>query len=507
MRSKHFLAFVAASVSFAALSTGCGSDDSGTGGAGTTTTASSTASTTASTSDATSSSDTTSVTSTTSTGTVDDGNNSFDTAETIDLNSGVTAELDTPDLDVDYYKFTGTKGMPIAFLTDAKPDDDPYADGYMDLVITIFDSSKTQIAQNDDPFPRDTQDSKLYTVLPEDGDYYIKVEEFCETDLSGGNCPADYFDGIFEYGYAVNVFQIDGVDDMGSPFFPSYTKHGEPANEDPTSATAFLYTPVDAADPTQGYYSTIAQGNFDVAGDTDFYAVDFPDGLEGLFDPLYSVVASVAVAPGGTSGSGSTSDVGLITLWNNDGSVKIAEIDASKLDGSGFPPDLTPPVTLGQTYILQVSRASGGGANDFYFASHSGTQYSNQPEVETTNENDTAPETLDSADGLRYFIAGTLLANGDMVDRFKFDSSGGSTMTVSCGAQRSGSGLRGFKFEVLDNNGNLIPGGDSIIEDDATDVNIVDIAVAGAAELKITAASQDAMVKSNFYRCGLSLTP
>jgi hypothetical protein len=95
----------------------------------------------------------------------------------------------------------------------------------MDLVITIFDSSKTQIAQNDDPFPRDTQDSKLYTVLPEDGDYYIKVEEFCETDLSGGNCPADYFDGIFEYGYAVNVFQIDGVDDMGSPFFPSYTKH------------------------------------------------------------------------------------------------------------------------------------------------------------------------------------------------------------------------------------------------------------------------------------------
>ena len=56
-----------------------------------------------------------------------------------------------PKNDYDYYKFTGTAEQALSILTEAKPNDDPYATGYADLVITLYDENEVRIAENDDP--------------------------------------------------------------------------------------------------------------------------------------------------------------------------------------------------------------------------------------------------------------------------------------------------------------------------------------------------------------------
>ena len=103
-----------------------------------------------------------------------------------------------------------------------------------------------------------------------------------------------------------------------------------------------------------------------------------------------------------------------------------------------------------------------------------------------------------------YFIEGNL--GVDDVDIFKFDvpASMKDRISVACGAQRSGSGLRGFKAELLDDVGAAIAGGMGT-ETAQADLLIQNVPVPDVALLhvKLTAASQAADVTGDFYRCGL----
>jgi hypothetical protein len=483
----------------AGLASGCGDDggDTGSGGSG------GSGSTTATTADTTTSTATTTTADTTTStgtgGTEDDGNNSFDTAEDATIGEQVEGELDPPDTDVDFYKFEGAAGQVIGIFTNSKPDDDPYNDAYPDLVITLFDANQQQIAQNDDPFPRNTQDSQLYTILPADGTYYVKVEEYCEWQPD--TCPPDYFDAISETAYAVLVAELDLTTD-------GVVVDTEP-NDDGATATMMTYAPVDGQ--LGSYYLTLVVGDFASDTDQDWYSVHLPADID--LGGATEAVIQASTYPSGPEGNGSSSGVGLMTLIDPATGDIWAQADAST--GS----ELSPPAMLDMDYFLTVEPPAGGsiGATPFYFINHNGTAFLNEPEAEAidaTGMNDTKDmaegplsENAQDDGSTSFFMQGRLPGGTD-VDVFRIDlpSPGSQVLTIACGAQRSGSGLRGLKFTLLDASGNTISGGQSPSEDATTNLVLQDVdpGAADTVYVKIEAASQDTMVKSDFYRCGMN---
>src|SRR5512132_1602821 len=198
MRSKNFLGLCPVVGSFAAagMVTGCGGDSttststtggggSGDGGSGGSTTTTTTTGVTAS---ATSTGTTTSSTGTGG-GT---GNHDFATAVDVDVNPAANTEGELADADTttDYYKFSGKAGQRITVIVNAQSLD-PNGDGkdpsIVDVVVTLFDANKTQIAQNDDSWPRFSTDAQAFTVLPADGDYYLAIAS-CNTVFPTGGC-------------------------------------------------------------------------------------------------------------------------------------------------------------------------------------------------------------------------------------------------------------------------------------------------------------------------------
>ncbi|NIR36690.1 MAG: hypothetical protein GWO04_14375, partial [Actinobacteria bacterium] len=109
--------------------------------------------------------------------TTGDGNDSFDTADAIELGTPVEGAVIDPAGDQDFYSFTGAADQWVIISTDANPDDDPEM---VDTVLTLYDSSMTQIAENDDSIPRFNTDSEIITRLPAAGTYYVVVQEFSD---------------------------------------------------------------------------------------------------------------------------------------------------------------------------------------------------------------------------------------------------------------------------------------------------------------------------------------
>src|SRR5262249_3732294 len=117
------------------------------------------------------------------------GNHSFSTATVITVNAppelGV---LPDPLTSQDYYEFTGTAGERIAVVGRAKLlGSDPFSPDVLGLTVTLYDANQQQIAFQDDPFPRTSNDPTLYTVLPSDGLYYVRVED-CNAWSAAGTC-------------------------------------------------------------------------------------------------------------------------------------------------------------------------------------------------------------------------------------------------------------------------------------------------------------------------------
>jgi hypothetical protein len=500
MRYRHFLALFAATLALGAA-TGCGNNGGtgGSGGSGATGGAGGSGGTGGSTTTTTKTNTTTSTTSTTTSSTATgDGNESFDQAVeiTVDDMTGVQADLDPVATDVDYFKFTGKKGQAIFIATDSKPNATPFDPSYPDLVITVYDANKNQYAQDDDPFPRSTQDSSLPTVLPADGTYYIKVEEFCHSDLAMGKCPPDYFDNITNTGYAIGISTLD-------PAQPGNVNEKEP-NDDAATAGKMTYAPVQGK--TGQYYLTLTWGDFK-AGDKDFYLMHIPKDVTMALQPNTRTAGGAAFYPAGISGDGASTSAVLVDFIDPMDMSVVAEIDASK--GA----QAEPPLQADKDYLIVVN-GTNMGANPFYFFNHS-VGGSNPLEAEGAAQgvNDTMPEVLpkpqNNMDGTySYFIEGNLPQGGAEkdVDEFQVDTKGLATVSVACGAARSGSGLQGFKITVL--NG-ATPVGTGT-EGADKDLVLQSLAVpAGATNLvvKLEATGQSPTVKSDFYRCGIHFAP
>lgn len=495
MASKHFFKWMIAGASFAALAGACADDididPPGTGGAGGTTSSTTTAT------------GTTTTTTTTTTGTggsggsggvPDDGNNSFATAATLTVNGGgVMADLDPLDTDRDFFVFDGTAGQVISVATDAKPSDMPDAADSPDLVITLFNEAEQQIAQNDDTVSGLIQDSLLYTILPTTGKYYVRVEEFCASDLATQPCPDNYYAAITDKTYLIGVGSIDDAE------------NGNVRDEE-GQITPMEYEPTG----TPGaYFASLVYGDFVDAADSDVYSFNLPDDI---------VVGSrllghAEIQASGVDGNGSTTSPGIVQFVNPLTMEVVAEVDA------GLGGELSPPLDPLVDYQLVVTHPGGAdpvGTTAFYFLLHrAGDSNPVEAEVGTgVNDSVVTSETL-AASGESYFTEGDLLPAGPLdaedQDYFSVDVPPGMTkFSISCGGQRSGSGLRGLKASVLKGSDGLAVAGATATESEVADLLLQNAAVPAnetSLVVKIEAASQSATVTSAFYRCGFHFNP
>ena len=522
MRSKHFLGLLlVAGTAVAAVSSGCGGDvetgaggNGGEGGTDTTTTTGTTMTT-----------GTSMTTGTGGTGGMGgmgacaddkDGNCDFDTAEEIEFNAeSLAADLEPVDQDEDFYTFEGKAGQALFIYTDAKPADDEYSKEYADLVITLYDESGKRVAENDDPTASRSNDSELYTILPADGKYYLRVEE-CSTWAAQNNFPdtscAPAGD-ILNTGYELSILELD-------PAFPFVTIEDKAMDiADPASAAALKYAP----SMTPGLYiPSMAAGFYTDAMDKDYYSFKIPvddpatpggegikltaaERLVGYFDFLPGGNPA-AMAPGDVA-NGSTAPLGLISIVDPMTMTTVAQVDGQL----SF--DMAPPLEVGKEYLLQVSAPASGGdfaGNPFYFVLHSGGG-SNPVEKELTagqppnNTALTAETLVQVMSQPSYFVDGDITAAPADLDYFKVSVPQGlKLVSLVCGSQRSGSGLTGFKATILGPDGTTtVKTGTETAKDE---LFLPQIPVPnGATELyvKLEAAGQNPMVTSSFYRCGI----
>src|SRR5512132_1601540 len=82
---------------------------------------------------------------------VSDGNDDFATAEKLSVGAPIEAFLE-PWSDQDFYVFQGSKGQALALSIKAQ--EVPFDPHAIDTALTLFDASKSRIAENDTPLPR-----------------------------------------------------------------------------------------------------------------------------------------------------------------------------------------------------------------------------------------------------------------------------------------------------------------------------------------------------------------
>jgi hypothetical protein len=432
-------------------------------------------------------------------GIMNDMNNSCDEAKEIPVvTDGMVDQPDVgqgqivPESDYDYYKFPGKKGQVISIYTDAKPSMDPFADGYADTVVTLFDPNKQQVAENDDPIPRTTQDAVLHTVLPADGTYCIRIGDFCQWSKEFKNEPCPTPQVITLPNYLVYVIQLDDAE-------PDVVNEMEAKIE---------YNPVPMQ--TGQYYATVVHGTFDAGDDVDVFEFTPPADLM-IMDGRKT--ADFYVFPTGSKGNGSSAPTGLAWVTEKGQTTRLSQIDATKLDET-FGMNLQWAFDPAKTYEVHVQGAGGmPGANPFYFVMHS-IGGSNPLEMNEAGNN-TTPEPLTqqmTTGGVGYYVAGNITAPGATgdVDQFSVDIQGVPTnykMSAVCAGKRIGAGLQNLKATLLKGSNKAELG-------NATETDLENALIGGmmglgfpmgekSVILKVEAGAQDANVTGTHYQCAV----
>jgi hypothetical protein len=172
-------------------------------------------------------------------------------------------------------------------------------------------------------------------------------------------------------------------------------------------------------------------------------------------------------------------------------------------------------------YLVVRHPGMTAGANDFYFLSH-GRSGSNPVEANDVANNgllnaEALEATPNSSGGQSYFVDGQILVAGGDEDNFKLAIPDGVDDTwrisVSCGAQRLGSGVRNLTVQVLDGTG-ASPGADYTgTEAEDKDLLLEDLAIPPGGmdnSVYVRISDEDVQgvtVTSRFYRCGFHFSP
>jgi hypothetical protein len=444
-----------------------------------------------------------------------DGNDSFAEAIELTVGEGLLGEFDPAATDVDFYSFNGSAGDAVLIQTDAKsgilgvgPGTDPFIEGYADLVVELYDEAEQLIATNDDPIPRNTQDSRLVTILPATGKYYLKVSEFClswDQGPMGRDCYSD-LDESGEYGIAVSVL---------NPADNSNIEEVEGANPTP-----WEYEP--NTDAGAGlYFASVGWGNFSAAADSDPFSFNTPDdvdlevGTPALFTGRLN--ATFDFFPSGTTGNGSAADPGVVRVINATTMAVVAELDVAAVMDPTFGATIDVPVDAATDYVLEFNGEPGSTFGDGYF-------YFTWGSIGPANpvENDpmfalggAGNETLVDADGMyeqantdmdmstSWFIEGDIDSATD-VDFYLVPVTGDPLLSAFCSGINSGSGLT-VTASLVDDTGALLPGATATetLNQMGFLANVAAPAT-GDVYLKIERGAQSPTVTGTYYRCGVS---
>jgi Bacterial pre-peptidase C-terminal domain len=418
-----------------------------------------------------------------------DGNDDFATAEKLTVGASIDAYLE-PWSDLDFYVFQGAKGQAISFSIKAQ--EVPFDPRTIDTALTLFDASKTRIAENDQPVPRSSDDAQLFTILPADGTYYLRVAECWTWSSDTSACAKPKVK--LSTAYTLRVVDL-------SVAAPGVVADPEKGN-DVASAAAVTY----AAAPEKGARPlAVVYGRFDAADDVDVYSFEIPPDLVTVA-PGARLVGTEWLLREGPDGDGATTPVGKVYITTQaDPTKRLAQIDGG--DFGGYGSRLWPPLDSGVPYYLFIEHPGAPlGANDFYVDLHGAN--SSRPLEQADIENDAAatPEALVVVEDGSFYIEGDIGSAAADVDHFSFDVAGqaGKTVTASCISQRAGSGLLGFEVDLIDA-ATLTP---LAIVKETPQTNAYTQAIPvpdGASKmiLKLSAAAQDPAVSGTFYRCGV----
>jgi hypothetical protein len=427
-------------------------------------------------------------------------------AETLKLTGSDTelaGTLDDPAKSACYYKLTGVKGAYFYVVTTAKTGSDPFDATYVDTVVTLLDGNQQPIATNDDPTPTTGNDAELFTRLPADGTFYVKVTE-CHAKADPSRCgPAS---SITHKGFTVQALLLM----QGGASSPQYTfavADVEP-NETSDSAIAIPYVK-----GTAGYAPSVILGLFESTTDVDVYTIKLPaDSPVGVGQRALGYAIPL---PWGANGNGSSAPLGKIWIVDPaDASHHLAELDASQGEPIG---KLSPPLKLDTAYYLYVTRAAGtAGSNEFYYVVHEAMR-SNPLESDESGgpKNDTvataeALSATSASNPNAYYIEGDLSTATD-VDYFSAAVPTGltkNTVNLSCGSQREGSGLRGLRGTVFRSDGTTLLAADSAATESATDRLLLQSLPLGTETSKVVlkleaTQARDANITGTYWRCAL----
>lgn len=404
--------------------------------------------------------------------TTGDGNDSFDTATPATLGTAIEDGVIDPAGDLDYYSFEGEAGQWIAITTSANPDDDPEM---VDTVLTLFDSSMTQIAENDDSIPRTDTDSEIFTRLPSAGTYYVLVQEF-------STWADDTPEGMESFAYELLIAEID-------PDAVAVTLDAE-GGDDVGSAQTLRYN-VSA----NGDFGLLI-GELRDGSDVDVFSFNVSDSKPF---PRFTVL------PSGSDGNGSSAMPSAVWVTDAAGTEIIGRIDPSALQ------DLSPGVPTGE-YRLWVEHGGSAGANDFYTLKAFRFTSDNPPEMnDTLNDVAATAETLtledDDEDGIFTAFVLAQVGDGD-TDFFSIDvTDAAHVVSVFCGSRSAGSGVIDLEAALTDATGVTLI--DSATESATEGLALEEVAVsaAGTHLVRLTKDSQDGEVTGTWARCGVAVGP
>ncbi|AUX47291.1 uncharacterized protein SOCE26_088090 [Sorangium cellulosum] len=397
----------------------------------------------------------------------------------------------------DYYSFRARKGQAVYLDIDTVSASLRQRE-HIDTVLTLFSPDGTQIAENNDSIGLLELESTLYTILPEDGEYCLRVADcFAFYERPEEHCSG--LPGRRVTGYDLTVAaMIDGPNDP-------MTSDRESSDES-SAATPVGYLEV------QGQYSLSAiWGTFRDPADVDVFSFAVPDDFEQAAVGT-RMSADFYIMPSGPEGSGSTAPTGKVTI------VDPAEPDVplAEIDGAGST-HLMAPIELGEEYWLVVRRGSGAiGDNEFYVITH----YANDGPPLEMEQGAGANDTPKTAEPLKTSstspdlpidniarVEGDLVAAPEDIDVFRVEVPPDmGWVSAMCEVRHVGSGLRDFKASLLTEDGDLIAPLATSHEEAHEPTRIRQTPLGGARSLllKVEAGSQDPAVKSAFYRCAVN---
>ena len=397
---------------------------------------------------------------------------------------------------VKYYSFDGSKGQALALFTFAQRSDKSAAfdPTWIDTVLTLFDANQQQVAENNDTMEETSQDSVLFTILPADGTYCIRVEE-CWTWAKdpAGAClgTADKTNTT----YQVGINQLD-------PMKAGTVEDAEAAGNAPTPLTY-------AKQQGGGYFETVIYGTFDSAMDSDAFSFTLPSDAFTIPAGTRGKV-TFYVAPAGTSGDGSTTPAGKVYLTDpnaSDPSQHIAELYGPNYTNT---PRLEPPLDLTKPYVVWVEHPStSASTNDFYVMLQAWGATAPVEVDEAANDTIAGaemPADTPNAAGHHYYVEGDIASDTD-VDNWQVPVGTSTQVLVNCGAQRAGSGVRGFTVDTFDPaTMTMVSTVTELASSDAfTGYQMIPAGVKNLIVQMSTTLPHDANVTSSFYHCGIHL--